>query len=64
MLGISNTTRNIERHIKSLIENNYIGLMLPDKPRSSKQQYYTTREGLDYISLLSKKQLVKEESLS
>jgi len=64
MLGVSNITRNVERYIKPLIESSYIGLTLPNKPRSSKQQYYTTKEGLDYVVLVSQNQLVIEKSLS
>ena len=50
---ISNQFKNFQRYIKPLIESKYICLTIPDKPRSSKQQYFTTQEGLDYVILLS-----------
>ena len=62
MLGISNSPKNAEHYIKSLIENKYIDLTVPDKPRSSKQQYYTTKEGLDYIALLHQTQLAMKSN--
>jgi ATP-dependent DNA helicase RecG len=54
-LGISfSSNRNIQLYIKPLIDNDLINLTLPDKPSSPNQQYYTTKEGLDYLLSLSK----------
>ena len=40
-LGIKTVTHAIKNHINPLIEKNLIKLLYPDKPRSSKQKYYS-----------------------
>ncbi|KAA6302888.1 MAG: hypothetical protein EZS26_001058 [Candidatus Ordinivivax streblomastigis] len=51
MLGISNHPKNVERYINPLLGNGLIAHTFPDKQRNPNQQYYTTRIGLDFISL-------------
>jgi ATP-dependent DNA helicase RecG len=42
MLGIYNNTKNFKNYIKPLLAENALLLTLPQKPNSSKQQYYTS----------------------
>lgn len=44
---------NFRKHyLQPAIEAGYIGLTIPDKPTSSKQQYYLTEEGANFINSL------------
>ncbi|MEX1002491.1 MAG: ATP-binding protein [Crocinitomicaceae bacterium] len=49
-LGISNETRNFNRHLMPLIESSLVSMTIPDKPRSRNQKYYTTDLGLEALS--------------
>lgn len=44
-LGITTQTHAIKHHIMPLIAAGKIGLLYPEKPRSSKQKYYTITDG-------------------
>jgi ATP-dependent DNA helicase RecG len=50
MLQLSNHTKNFEKHIKSLFEDDLLNRTLPDKPQSSKQKYLTTQKGFDWLA--------------
>ena len=40
---------NYKRHIMPLVEAGLLEMTIPDKPRSSRQKYRTTREGLSLL---------------
>jgi ATP-dependent DNA helicase RecG len=44
-IGLTNHPKNYKAHIVPLIENGYLELTIPDKPRSSKQRYITNARG-------------------
>jgi len=48
-LGRSNRTKFREKHLKPLLEVGWLAMTIPDKPRSSKQQYVTTAAGKEAL---------------
>ncbi|MDR0981745.1 MAG: hypothetical protein LBM07_00680 [Culturomica sp.] len=53
MLEVFNHPKNIKPYIKPLVDLGYLAETDPDKPNSSKQKYYTTSEGLNYLSIVN-----------
>lgn len=53
-LGLSDREYFRKFYLKPAIEDNLIGLTLPDKPTSSKQQYFLTQKGEEFVRLLKK----------
>jgi ATP-dependent DNA helicase RecG len=51
MLEVYDHPKNIKQYIKPLVDLGYLAQTDPDKPNSSKQKYYTTSEGLSYLSI-------------
>jgi len=49
LLGISTHPKNYERHITPLIEKGLLTMTLPDKPKSKKQKYISTRKGKQFL---------------
>ena len=47
-IGLSPVYLNYKRHIFSLINNEYLELTMPNKPRSRLQKYKTTDKGLKF----------------
>ncbi|SFI86104.1 hypothetical protein SAMN04487893_101402 [Myroides guanonis] len=54
ILGLANRDYFRKFYLKPAIEANLIGLTLPDKPTSSKQQYFLTQKGEEFVRLLKK----------
>jgi ATP-dependent DNA helicase RecG len=48
-LGLKNYPENYKKHILPLLNAKYIALTIPNKPRSSKQQYVTTKKGKNIV---------------
>ena len=46
LAGRSNRTKFREQVVRPLLEAGWLEMTIPDKPRSSKQQYRTTEAGL------------------
>ena len=44
-LGLRPVYLNFKRHIQPLVEQGFLEMTIPDKPRSSKQRYRTTHLG-------------------
>ena len=49
MLEVTNQTLNFERFIKPLLESLLLSMTLPENPKSSKQRYFITPEGLSLV---------------
>jgi len=49
MLGVTYHTLNFERFIKPLLENRLLSMTLPESPKSSKQRYLITSEGVPFV---------------
>jgi len=52
-IGLTNKSTNFKRHIEPIVEQNWIGMTIPEKPRSSKQQYMLTEKGKKLIELMN-----------
>ncbi len=44
-LGLKNHFDNYKRHIEPIIDRNWLGMTIPDKPNSRNQRYITTATG-------------------
>ena len=49
MLDLVNKYENYERYILPLIEKKLLAMTNPEKPRSSKQKYFTTENGKEFL---------------
>ncbi|MCQ2380587.1 MAG: hypothetical protein MJ025_06685, partial [Victivallaceae bacterium] len=47
--GFSNRTKFRERYVVPLLRDGYIGMVIPEKPTSSKQMYRTTSKGVEFL---------------
>ncbi len=63
ILNQTNRTRFRNQFIKSLIEAGLLELTIPDKPKSSKQKYPITENGLKLIKLMKESPQVIPEKL-
>ncbi len=52
LLSWKNRTKFREKYINPLIENGIIQMTIPDKPKSSKQQYYLSQKGIAFLAVL------------
>ncbi|MCQ3944496.1 MAG: AAA family ATPase, partial [bacterium] len=52
MLNLYINNKNFIRHVQPLIDQKYLALTIPDKPRSKYQQYRTTPAGQSYLKEL------------
>ncbi len=59
MLSWSNRTKFRNKYIKPFLETELISMTIPEKPNSSKQQYYLTAKGKAALDIL-KERLSKE----
>lgn len=50
-IGLSNHTKNYKRYIQPLIEQQLLGLTIPEKPTSGLQRYVITSEGLKKLKV-------------
>ena len=48
-IELSNRYQNFQKYIIPIIEAGLLALIIPDKPKSSKQQYYTTEKGKELL---------------
>lgn len=53
-IGITNNPKNFDTYVKPLEDINWLGMTLPDKPTSPKQQYLTMLKGRIVLQLLNK----------
>jgi len=49
IIGLTNQTKNFQSTIIPLIEQGYLTMTIPDKPRSKRQKYQTTLAGKSLI---------------
>ncbi len=47
-------TKFRNKYIKLFMEFELLGMMIPDKPQSSRQKYQTTQKGNTFLKLLGK----------
>ena len=52
-IGLTNKSTNFKRHIEPIVEQNWIGMTIPEKPQSSKQQYMLTEKEKKLIELIN-----------
>jgi len=53
-LGLSNHTKNFNKYIQPALQQGYIQMTIPNKPRSRNQQYIITKKGLRFLQSLNK----------
>ena len=56
-LGITNHTTNYKKYIQPALNNHWIKMTIPDKPRSRNQKYVITDEGRKLLGKLSQKKI-------
>ena len=49
LFGASNRTKFRNKLVRPLIDAGWLSMTIPDKPRSSKQRYISTEEGLKFV---------------
>ena len=47
--GINDRKWLAKNHLQPLLQRGWIGLTIPEKPRSPKQQYQTTPAGIEWL---------------
>jgi ATP-dependent DNA helicase RecG len=52
-IGLTNKSTNFKRHVDPIVEQNWIGMTIPEKRQSSKQQYILTERGKKLIDLMN-----------
>lgn len=48
--GYSRLSGNVKRAIAALLAHQFLAYTIPEKPKSSKQKYYTTLKGAKFLS--------------
>jgi len=49
-IGVTSQTKNFKLHIEPFIKEEYLRLLLPDKPKSKKQKYVTSPRGIELLN--------------
>jgi len=52
-IGLTNKSTNFKRHIEPIVVQNWIGMTIPEKPQSSKQQYMLSEKGKKLVELIN-----------
>jgi ATP-dependent DNA helicase RecG len=64
LLGWSNRTKFRDKFVNPLLESGIVKMTIPDKPQSSKQQYYLSEKGKAFLTdLLNRKNYKKKNKI-
>jgi ATP-dependent DNA helicase RecG len=57
VINWSNRTKFRDKYINMFLDLGLIQMTIPDKPKSSKQKYKTSRKGTSFLTLIKKNNL-------